>query len=182
MGLARPMSASAALLGLLSRTRDLLSPPRPAHAHCDIPCGIYDPHEAQLAALTVLRMDQLLNELKAPADGAPADEVAKYHSQFSRFVRVKETHADKAEAELTTIQNDYFTAEHRKKYTDLDQRYFNAIQAISKARQGTRTAEAEEALRLVQEYAQIFWDSKGAKTQKLPSHSKAGGELVLPVS
>jgi nickel superoxide dismutase len=176
------MPASETLLGLLSRTRDLFSAPTPAHAHCDIPCGIYDPHEAQLAALTVVRMDQLINELKPPADGAAQDEMAKFHSQFARYVRVKEAHADKAEAELTTIQNDYFSAELRKKYTDLDQRYFAAIQAISKARQGTKTAEAEEALKLVQEYAQIFWESKGAKTQRVPSHSKAGGELVVPVS
>jgi nickel superoxide dismutase len=176
------MSASETLLAILSRTRDRFSRPRSAYAHCDIPCGIYDPHEAQLAALTVVRMDQLINELKVPADNAPQEEMAKFHSQFARYVRVKEAHADRAENELTTIHNDYFTAEHRKKYADLDQRYFNAIQAISKARQGTKTAEAEEALKLVQGYAETFWDSKGAKTQRVPSHSKAGGELVLPTA
>src|SRR5689334_10542099 len=37
------------------------------HAHCDIPCGIYDPHAAQIAALSVVRMDQLINELPKPA-------------------------------------------------------------------------------------------------------------------
>ncbi|MCI4329747.1 MAG: superoxide dismutase, Ni, partial [Thermoplasmata archaeon] len=42
---------------------DGIRSPRVARAHCDIPCGIYDPHEAQIAALTVVRMDQLIAEL-----------------------------------------------------------------------------------------------------------------------
>ena len=32
---------------------DRVAPPSVAYAHCDIPCGIYDPHTAQIAALTV---------------------------------------------------------------------------------------------------------------------------------
>jgi nickel superoxide dismutase len=176
------MSASETLLTLFSRTRDLFSRPQPAYAHCDIPCGIYDPHEAQIAALTVLRMDQLINELKAPEAGTTPDERAKNHSQFARYVRVKEIHSDKAEHELTTIQNDYFSVDHRKKYPDLDARYYAAVQAISKARLGTKTAEAEEALKLIQGIAETFWETKGAKTQRVPTHSKAGGELVVPIS
>ena len=37
-----------------------LFPAEEAHAHCDIPCGIYDPHLAQIGALTCIRMNQLI--------------------------------------------------------------------------------------------------------------------------
>ena len=47
-----------------------LFPQEEASAHCDIPCGIYDPHLAQLAALSVVRMNQLINDLQPPAMGA----------------------------------------------------------------------------------------------------------------
>jgi len=49
---------------------DRVSPPRSVRAHCDIPCGIYDPHAAQVAALTVIRMVQLIEALPKPTDGA----------------------------------------------------------------------------------------------------------------
>ena len=41
-----------------------LAPTTTAHAHCDIPCGIYDPHEAEIAARTVARMVELINGLE----------------------------------------------------------------------------------------------------------------------
>ncbi|MGP8075773.1 MAG: superoxide dismutase [Ni], partial [Thermoplasmata archaeon] len=53
------MSAFPRIRDWAVRARDAVIPPATAYAHCDIPCGIYDPHEAQIAALTVLRMDQL---------------------------------------------------------------------------------------------------------------------------
>jgi len=58
--------------------RDAIRPPTTVYAHCDIPCGIYDPHEAQIAALTVIRMDQLVAELAAPAMDAKPDDRAAY--------------------------------------------------------------------------------------------------------
>ncbi|MBI2935802.1 MAG: hypothetical protein HYY31_03205, partial [Chloroflexi bacterium] len=42
------MSLMHALLSWMDR----LAPARTAYAHCDIPCGIYDPHHAQMAAHT----------------------------------------------------------------------------------------------------------------------------------
>src|SRR3990167_4984364 len=52
-----------------------------AYAHCDIPCGIYDPHNAQLAAHTIIRMTQLLGEVKPvrQAQGKREDETKEEH-------------------------------------------------------------------------------------------------------
>jgi nickel superoxide dismutase len=159
--------------------QDALWPPSPAFAHCDIPCGIYDPHEAQLAALTVIRMDQLIAELKAPPEGAKPEEIEKYHSQCARYVIVKERHSDRAESEVVTLWADYFTPEHVKKFPELPEKIWNAMQAIGKARRGTAVAEAEDALKQIQEVAEIFWKSKDTKTVRVASHSKAGHDLVV---
>jgi nickel superoxide dismutase len=176
------MSEGHRFLAWVHRQVDRIAPPPAARAHCDIPCGIYDPQEAQVAALTVLRMDQLMAELPRPTPEMKPEESLKYHSQFARFVEVKEKHADKCEDELVTLQNDYFSSDHRKKWPDLDERFYKAALAISKARVGTAVAEAEEALKQVQAIAEIFWESKGAKSARVPTHSKAGGEFVVPIS
>ncbi|MGI0156830.1 MAG: superoxide dismutase, Ni [Thermoplasmata archaeon] len=176
------MFASTSVRRLFVGARDALLPPTPVHAHCDVPCGIYDPHEAQLAALTVIRMDQLIGELKPPAEPAKPEEVEKYHSQVARYVLVKERHSDRAESEIVTLWSDYFTAEHVKRFPEITERVWNAIQAIGKARRGTALAEAEDALRQVQEVAELFWKTKETKTARVPSRSKAGHELLLPTA
>ena len=64
------------------------------HAHCDIPCGIYDPHLAQIAALTIVRMNQLIEGLDETVG------TAAYSSALSRYVSVKEEHAELCKKEL----------------------------------------------------------------------------------
>src|SRR3970040_1488543 len=51
---------------------DRVAPPQTVHAHCDIPCGIYDPHYMQVAALSVLRMNQLIDGFEPTAPKAAA--------------------------------------------------------------------------------------------------------------
>ena len=57
-----------------------------AKAHCDIPCGIYDPQDAIQAAQTVIRMTELIQEMGTPSSVAE-------HNSFARYVQVKEEHA-----------------------------------------------------------------------------------------
>ena len=76
------------LYGLLSKI-DRLVGIKPAKAHCDIPCGIYDPHQAQVAALTVIRMLDLMADLT----NAQKTPTLEYHNSISRQIAVKEEHA-----------------------------------------------------------------------------------------
>lgn len=78
-----------------------------AFAHCDIPCGIYDPHNAQVAAHTVIRMTQLIKDLEADIN-APFEERKKIIHNISRQTRIKEKHAGLLEEELTTLRNIFF--------------------------------------------------------------------------
>jgi len=83
-----------------------------AKAHCDIPCGIYDPISAQIAAVTVARMIDLMADLA----GKTSDKTAPdYMMAMARYSLVKEEHAEKAKAEIRVIWGDYFKAAHLEK-------------------------------------------------------------------
>ena len=159
--------------------RDALSPPRTVYAHCDIPCGIYAPHEAQIAALTVIRMDQLIAELPKPAGGKP-EEMEAYGAKLARYMAVKEQHSEKVKHEIRVIWGDYFTADHAKQFPQVHELTWRIMKQASKARQGTNIADAQELLKQVQEFAEVFWKTKGATPQRKPSLQKPGGELVVP--
>ena len=159
---------------------DRAAPPSDAYAHCDIPCGIYDPHEAQISALTVLRMMQLIQELPKPAAGAKPEEMEAYGAKLARYMVVKEQHSERVKSEVRVIWADYFTPDHLKTHAGLHDHVFKLMKAASKARQGTSLADAQELLTQVQALAEIFWQTKGAKTHKLPSMQKSGGEIVYP--
>jgi len=175
------MAAKRLSFGWAERLLDAVHPPRPVYAHCDIPCGIYDPHEAQIAALTVLRMDQLIGELAHPAPEAKLEERAAYVSKMSRYTTVKEQHAERVKQEVRVIWGDYFTPDHAKQFPQTHELVWKILKQASKARQGTSVADAQELLKLVQEFAEVFWQTKGAKTRRQPSLQKSGGELVVPV-
>src|SRR5919108_3609158 len=98
---------------------DRFAPPRVAHAHCDIPCGIYDPHAAQIAALTVIRMVQLIQGLQKPAADASKEEWDVYAAQISRYTAVKEEHAKLCEHEIVILWTDYFKPEHLEAHPNL---------------------------------------------------------------
>jgi nickel superoxide dismutase len=175
------MAAKSPSLSLMERLLDTVHPPRTVYAHCDIPCGIYDPHEAQIAALTVLRMDQLIGELAHPAADAKLEERATYVSKMARYTAVKEQHSERAKHEVRIIWGDYFTADHAKQFPQTQELVWKILKQASKTRQGNAVADAQELLKLVQEFAEIFWQTKGAKTRRQPSLQKSGGEIVVPV-
>lgn len=144
-----------------------------AHAHCDIPCGIYDPHLAQVAALSVIRMNQLIDQLQAGDDKALAHAMARYTA-------TKEEHAELVKREIRIIMGDYFKAEHVEKYPELMGLTFSIMKAASKARQEVNLQAAEDLMGQVQRFAEIFWDSKGVATKRQPSNQAAGSEYVVP--
>jgi nickel superoxide dismutase len=172
------MSAFPSIDRFRNAARALTGHPEIVYAHCDIPCGIYDPHEAQIAALTVIRMDQLIGELPA-SSGTPAETHA-ISSKLARYTAVKEQHAERLKNEIRVIYGDYITADHLKAFPQLPDLTFRIFKQASKARQSTQIADAQELLKLVQEFAEIFWKTKNVATRRVPSQQKSGGELVVP--
>ena len=169
------------LVGFSLRLIDRLIPPETVHAHCDIPCGIYDPHLAQIAALTCVRMNQLIQDVAQPGANATNDEISAYHNSMARYVTVKEEHAELCKREVRIIWGDYFKPEHLEKHADLHQTVWSIMKLGSKVRQNVDMQAAQDLLAEVQKFAEAFWASKDAKTQRQPSRQTAKGELVYPV-
>jgi nickel superoxide dismutase len=176
------MSALRWSTGIANRLWDTVHPPRAVYAHCDIPCGIYDPHEAQISALTVLRMDQLIGDLAAPAADAKPEDRATYVSKLARYTAVKESHSERVKSEIRVIWGDFFTADHAKAHPGVHELTWKILKQASKARQSTSLADAQELVKLVQEFSELFWTAKGVKIRRQPSQQKSGGEIVYPAA
>lgn len=122
-----------------------------AYAHCDVPCGIYDPKAAQVAASTVLKMVQKLGEY---AENDLNNRV--------RAIWTKEEHARKCKEELLILWTDYFKPEHLEKFPNLHDIFWKAAKLCSKNKQNVDVQAAEELVKTVDEIADIFQKSKVA--------------------
>jgi nickel superoxide dismutase len=160
---------------------DRAIPPREALAHCDIPCGIYDPHAAQIAALTTVRMVQLIQGLAQPGDNASKDEWDTYGMQIARYTAVKEEHAKMCEHEIIVLWTDYFKPEHLEKHPNLHDVVWKTTKLTSTVKQSISMDAAQQLLAGCQQIAEIFWATKGVQTKRQPSNQgQVGGELVYP--
>lgn len=153
-----------------------------AYAHCDIPCGIYDPHQAQLAAHSVIRMTNMINDLKVNGENPSFDERKKIISQISRLTKVKEEHAEVVKNEIRILWGDYFKEEHLKQFPDLHSLVFKTMKLASRARQEINTEAANELLGTVQKIAEIFWKTKSIKSARIIAPYPSGGTIVIPKS
>lgn len=120
-------------------------PSRSVYAHCDIPCGIYDPKPAQLAAKTVLTMVQKIKAL-------PKDDI---HSLI-RMVSVKEQHAELCKKEVLILWTDYFKSEHLEKFPDLHDLVWKTCKLCSDNKRAVDEAKAQELVEAVDKIADIF--------------------------
>jgi nickel superoxide dismutase len=176
-------STSSSLMDRVFGALDRVAPPSVAHAHCDIPCGIYDPHMAQIAALTTVRMVQLIQGLQAPSQGASKEEWDTYLMQISRYTAVKEEHAKMCEHEIIVLWTDYFKPEHLQQAPDLHEVVWKATKLTSTVKQQISMEAAQQLLAATQQIAEIFWKTKGVQTRRQPSNQgQVGGELVYPTA
>ena len=162
---------------MLSKLIKLL-PSKPVYAHCDIPCGIYDPHMMQMAAHTIIRMTMLANELHASSDNAPFEERKKIIHDLSRATRIKEEHGEVLKNEVRILWGDYFKPEHVEKFPELNQLVWDTLKLASKAKQNIDLEVAESLLENVQKIAEIFWKTKGIEPIRIPSGYPTEGEIV----
>jgi nickel superoxide dismutase len=138
----------------MSRVTSWLKPATTVHAHCDVPCGIYDPHQAELAARTVARMVELIGQL--PKENRTEADMAK----FVRCIAIKEQHAEIVKHEIQVIWSDYFKPEHLERYPDLHDRTWKILKLASKNKQNIDVTAAAELETAVKEFADIFWSTK----------------------
>lgn len=153
-------------MGLLMILRSLffeifkILPTKTAYAHCDVPCGIYDPKPAQIAASTVLKMVQLIQDL--PMQNLTIND----RNKFVRCVLTKEEHARKCKEELLILWTDYFKPEHLAVFPKLHDTFWKAAKLCSKNKQEVNIESAQELVKAVDEISQIFQKAKSAAPKK----------------
>ena len=158
-------------------------PAEEASAHCDIPCGIYDPHLAQVAALTVVRMNQLIEGLEAPGGGGgppTKEDRVKFLNSLTRYIATKEEHAELVKHEVRIIRGDFFKPDNSP--ANIGELVDGIMKTASAARQNVDKAAGGKLLDLVNQFAEAFWKAKGVETKKVSSNQAAGGEFVLPAA
>ena len=124
--------------------------PTVAHAHCDLYCGVYDPAQAMIEAMSVMKAAQ------------------KYHDSNeedfkTRAIMIKEERAELVKHHLMVLWVDFFTPEHRQQFEGLDDLFWRAIRAASDAKKSLDPADGQKLIDLVQEVSDIFWQTEKAK-------------------
>ncbi|HZU79593.1 MAG TPA: superoxide dismutase, Ni [Acidimicrobiales bacterium] len=131
---------------LLTRL-DRLSTPPTAHAHCDLPCGVYDPAQARIEADSV----KAIMEKHNSSDDSDFKERALF---------IKEERADLVKHHLWVLWTDYFKPEHLEKYPQLHDLFWKATKAAGEAKKTTDVAVADRLLASIKEIDTIFWETK----------------------
>lgn len=143
-----------------------------AKAHCDVPCGIYDPIVAQINALTVVRMMDLMAALEGQGVG--------FDNSMSRYVAVKEEHAEKAKHEIRVIFGDFIKDTHIQQFPELPTLFHQIMQLGSTSRQKADRENGVAFVEAVNRFAEIFWAVKGVATKKAKAPYAPALEMVYP--
>jgi nickel superoxide dismutase len=130
-----------------------------AEAHCDAPCGVYDPASARIAAEAALSMTKKILDLKA-SDGGDAKASAAYNNTLTRYIVVKEEQAQAAKDELLILWTDYFKPVHLEKYPNLHDTFWKAAKLCSAVKVEVSLEHANELMEAIKEIHGIFWASK----------------------
>jgi nickel superoxide dismutase len=134
-----------------------LLPLQTASAHCDVPCGIYDPKPAQIAAATVLKMVEKLLDTPTVNNGV------EDRNTTVRLIWTKEEHARKCKEEILILWTDYFKPEHLKLFPDLHEKFWKTAKLCSENKQHVSKEAAQKLVEAVNEIADMFAQTKTAK-------------------
>lgn len=132
-------------------------PSQSVYAHCDIPCGIYDPRPSQIAAATVMKMVEKAEALPEK-DKWTIDD----HANFVRYIWTKEEHARKCKEELLILWTDYFKPAHLEMFPDLHDTFWKAAKLCSENKQHVSKDAAQQLVRAVNHIAEMFEKAKAA--------------------
>lgn len=166
----------------VSRALDALMPAGTAYAHCDIPCGIYDPHLAQVAAHTVVRMNTLINDLtERTKEGPNPKQLEHFAHDLARYVAIKEKHAEMCKHEVRILWGEFFKDdEDFEKWPELHELSWKIMKLGSTAKQNVDMQVAEDLLAAVNRLAEIFWEKKGVDSYTATAPYPTERPMVLP--
>lgn len=119
---------------------------KPVYAHCDLPCGVYDPAQAKIEAQSI----KAIMEKFAGLDD---------HNKL-RAVMIIEERAELVKHHLMVLWADYFKPEHLEKYPDLHDMFWKALKQAGECKHHNDVAEADKLLTQIDAIAEVFWATK----------------------
>lgn len=129
------------------RLIDTVRPPITVRAHCDLPCGVYDPAQARIEAQSVKACMEKFNSSN--------DEVFR-----GRAVAIKEERAELVKHHLWVLWTDYFKPEHLEKYPQLHQLFWAATKSAGETKKTNDVTVADRLLDEIGQIDTIFWETK----------------------
>ena len=144
-------------------------------AHCDIPCKIYDPAIAQYAALSIIRFIDLISEV------GEGNLTTSQIAQLSRLTQQKEEHAKEVKREITTIWGDYFKEPQISKFPNIHELVHLIMQDASKCKQDIDRVNAENLLKNINTFTEIFWATKDTETKSFIAPYPPEMEVICPI-
>ena len=127
----------------------LFKPRTVVFAHCDLPCGVYDPAQARIEAQSVLAMQEKYQ--------ANEDPVFR-----TRAVAIIGERAQLVKHHLWVLWTDYFKPEHLEKYPNLHDLIWTATKAAGAngAKGSVDPATGKQLLDYIDQISEIFWETK----------------------
>ena len=125
----------------------ILAPRRIVRAHCDLPCGVYDPAQARIEAESV----------KACQEKYQGSDDAEFKA---RAVAIKEERANMVKEHLWVLWTDYFKPEHLEKHPNLHDLFWTATKEAGAAKKSNDPAQGQKLLDSIDEVAKVFWETK----------------------
>lgn len=122
---------------------------KPVYAHCDLPCGVYDPAQARIEAESVHMIMQKYDGLGHEED--------KWRAVF-----IKEQRAELVKQHLWVLWTDYFKPEHLAQFPELHDLFWKATKQAGACKKTTDPAEGRKLLDMIGEIDTIFKATKKA--------------------
>src|SRR3954454_5745724 len=133
----------------------MLAPRRVVHAHCDLPCGVYDPAQARIEAESVMKCQEKYQD--ADNQKKPSESLEEFKT---RAIGIKEQRADLVKEHLWVLWTDYFKPEHLEKFPQLHDLFWNATKEAGAAKKSNDPAQGQKLLDQIDEIAKVFWETK----------------------
>jgi nickel superoxide dismutase len=129
--------------------------PREVRAHCDLPCGVYDPAQARVEAESVKAIqERYQNADKMKSAGETAEDYR------GRCLSIKEERADMVKHHLWVLWTDYFKPAHLEAHPGLHELFWNATKEAGLAKKSQDPAQGQKLLDLIGDIDKIFWATK----------------------
>ncbi|MDP8971391.1 MAG: superoxide dismutase, Ni [Actinomycetota bacterium] len=144
------MSLAPRLLSLL----DHVSKPRAVHAHCDIPCGVYDPEQARIEAESCYKITQKYQD--------SGDELFR-----QRCIVVKEERAELAKRHISILWSDRLKPDQLDEFPNMHDVFWRAVKQCSEVKRSMDLDAAQQLLDLINEIDEWWKKTNGPEETRV---------------